>query len=135
LKRQEMFDSAFKIGADLHLKNRQKLTPLGLAAKLTRVQVRSCSNMKIIKDCDHITFCACFDQMFYHILTLQKEVYWQFCDNAFIAYPIEEIDSIDVHTGQVLSESALSVVVFGVRWLLLESRFAARLKHEQLLFQ
>lgn len=53
--------------------------------------------------------------MFYHILKLQREVFWQFCGQAFAAYPLEEIDSIDVHTGHIRTTNALSVVAFGVR--------------------
>ena len=34
-----MFDLAFELGANLRLKNRQGLTPLALAAKLTRTEV------------------------------------------------------------------------------------------------
>ena len=52
--------------------------------------------------------------MFFHILKLQRHVFWQFCGQAFAAYPLEEIDSIDVHTGQIKTTNALSVVAFGV---------------------
>lgn len=52
--------------------------------------------------------------MFFHILKLQREVYWQFCDIAFAAYPLEEIDSIDVKSGDIKTSSALNVVAFGV---------------------
>jgi hypothetical protein len=56
----------------------------------------------------------CLKQMFFHILKLQREVYWQFCGQAFAAYPLDEIDSIDVHSGQIITTNALSVVAFGV---------------------
>ena len=52
--------------------------------------------------------------MFFHILKLQREVFWEFCEQAFAAYPLEEIDSIDVNTGQIRTTNALSVVAFGV---------------------
>lgn len=52
--------------------------------------------------------------MFFHILKLQREVYWKFCDIAFASYPLEEIDSIDVKTGDIKTTSALNVVAFGV---------------------
>lgn len=51
--------------------------------------------------------------MFFHILRLQRDVYWQFCDIAYAAYPLDEIDSIDVQTGDVNSTSAINVVAFG----------------------
>ncbi|RWS03524.1 transient receptor potential cation channel subfamily V member 5-like protein, partial [Dinothrombium tinctorium] len=77
-----MFSLAYELGAELRVRNRQNLTPLALAAKLTRAE-------------------------------LERDVFWQFCDIAFAAYPIDEVDSIDINTGDVNKTSALSVVVFG----------------------
>lgn len=52
--------------------------------------------------------------MFFHILKLQREVYWQFCEVAYAAYVLGDIDSIDERTGAVNTTSALTVVAFGV---------------------
>ena len=51
--------------------------------------------------------------MFFHILKLQRDVYWQFCDIAYAAYPLDEIDSINIETGDVNTTSAINVVAFG----------------------
>jgi transient receptor potential cation channel subfamily V protein 5 len=48
-----MFDMAHELGSLLNIRNRLGLTPLTLAAKLAR------------------------RDMFFHILKIQKEVYWQ----------------------------------------------------------
>lgn len=50
---QAMFDMAHELGSLLNIRNRLGLTPLTLAAKLAR------------------------RDMFFHILKIQKEVYWQ----------------------------------------------------------
>lgn len=98
---------AYEVGASLSIKNVLNLTPLTLAAKLARVD------------------------MFFHILNLEREIYWQigkFCGNKNIkqmiinlsgsitcaAYPLSQIDTIDVETGQICKISALNLVVFGV---------------------
>lgn len=36
---QRMFDLAYQLGADIHIKNRQNLVPLTLAAKLAKSEV------------------------------------------------------------------------------------------------
>lgn len=64
--RQPTFDMAYEIGAELNIRNVQNLTPLTLAAKLARIQ------------------------MFFHILKIEREIYWQIGNNpattAIIAY-------------------------------------------------
>lgn len=106
------------MGADLNIKNRQQLTPLCLAAKLTRIKVKKFLKIVFFDRKRFplflIKLCLIDLQMFFHILNLQREVYWQFCETAFVSYPVDEIDSIDVHTGRVSNQSALSLVVFGV---------------------
>jgi ankyrin repeat protein len=87
--KMSQFDLAYELGADISIKNRQGLTALALAAKLTR------------------------SQMFFHIINLLRDVYWQFTDIAFAAYPLDEIDSIDVNTGLVNTTSAITVIAFG----------------------
>lgn len=51
--------------------------------------------------------------MFFYLLKLHRDVYWQFCDIATAAYPLQFIDSIDVTTGDVNNTGALAVVAFG----------------------
>ncbi|XP_054168639.1 transient receptor potential cation channel subfamily V member 5-like, partial [Oppia nitens] len=87
--KMKMFNLAYELGANIHITNKQGLTPLSLSAKLTR------------------------NEMFFHILKLQREVFWEFCEQAFTAYPLDEIDSIDVNTGHIKTNNALSVVAFG----------------------
>jgi transient receptor potential cation channel subfamily V member 5 len=103
------FDMAYEVGSSLSIRNSQNLTPLTLAAKLSRVE------------------------MFFHIMNIEREIYWQlgktlistqpYSSNKFLifqgsitcaAYPLSQIDTIDVETGNISKDSALNLVVFGV---------------------
>ncbi|VVC37752.1 Ankyrin repeat,Ankyrin repeat-containing domain,Ion transport domain [Cinara cedri] len=83
------FDMAYEIGAELNIRNVQNLMPLTLAAKLARIQ------------------------MFFHILKIEREIYWQIGSITCAAYPLTQIDTIDNDTGQISRNSALNLVVFG----------------------
>ncbi|XP_066261060.1 transient receptor potential cation channel subfamily V member 5 [Euwallacea similis] len=85
----EAFDMAYEVGANLAVKNVLNLTPLTLAAKLARMDI------------------------FFHILKLEREIYWQIGSITCAAYPLSQIDTIDVNTGQIGKTSALNLVVFG----------------------
>ncbi|KAG8249026.1 hypothetical protein J6590_029376 [Homalodisca vitripennis] len=65
------------------------LTPLTLAAKLARIE------------------------MFFHILNIEREIYWQIGSITCAAYPLSQIDTIDNETGNISKNSALNLVVFG----------------------
>lgn len=82
---------AYEVGASLDIRNIQHLTPLTLAAKLARIE------------------------MFFHILNIEREIYWQIGSITCAAYPLSQIDTIDVNTGTINNNSALNLVVFGVR--------------------
>lgn len=84
------FDIAYETGSNLYLKNVQNLTPLTLAAKLARVE------------------------MFFHILNIDREIYWQLGSITCAAYPLDQIDSIDKNTGNINKDSVLNLVTFGV---------------------
>lgn len=87
---------AYEVGASLDLRNVQHLTPLTLSAKLARVE------------------------MFFHILNIDREIYWQIGSITCAAYPLSQIDTIDVNTGTINNNSALNLVVFGVsQWITL----------------
>ncbi|XP_076629414.1 transient receptor potential cation channel subfamily V member nanchung [Colletes latitarsis] len=83
------FDMAYEVGASLSLRNAQHLTPLTLSAKLARID------------------------MFFHILNIEREIYWQIGSITCAAYPLSQIDTIDVTTGNISHNSALNLVVFG----------------------
>ncbi|XP_029680490.1 transient receptor potential cation channel subfamily V member 5 [Formica exsecta] len=83
------FDMAYEVGASLDLRNVQHLTPLTLSAKLARIE------------------------MFFHILNIEREIYWQIGSITCAAYPLSQIDTIDVNTGTINNNSALNLVVFG----------------------
>lgn len=51
--------------------------------------------------------------MFFHILTIQRQVNWIFCDVCFIEVPLEGVDSINTKDGSCNDDSVLSIVVFG----------------------
>lgn len=81
---------AYEVGASLAVRNVLSLTPLTLAAKLARIN------------------------MFFHILNIEREIYWQIGSITCAAYPLSQIDTIDMQTGQISKTSALNLVVFGV---------------------
>ncbi|TGZ53145.1 Uncharacterized protein DBV15_01554 [Temnothorax longispinosus] len=83
------FDMAYEVGASLDLRNVQHLTPLTLSAKLARIE------------------------MFFHILNIEREIYWQIGSITCAAYPLSQIDTIDINTGTINNNSALNLVVFG----------------------
>lgn len=83
---------AYEVGASLAIRNILHLTPLTLAAKLARID------------------------MFFHILNLEREIYWQIGSITCAAYPLSQIDTIDIETGQISKTSALNLVVFGVSY-------------------
>ncbi|XP_058980182.1 transient receptor potential cation channel subfamily V member 5-like [Musca domestica] len=85
----DMFDVAYEVGTNIHIRNVQNLTPLTLAAKLARVE------------------------MFFHILSIEREIYWQLGSITCAAYPLSKIDTIDVKTGNINKDSVLNFVVFG----------------------
>ncbi|PNF35990.1 hypothetical protein B7P43_G02292 [Cryptotermes secundus] len=83
------FDMAYKVGASLAVRNLQNLTPLTLSAKLARIEI------------------------FFHILNIEREIYWQIGNITCAANPLEQIDTIDIETGNISKNSALNLVVFG----------------------
>lgn len=85
----ETFDMAYEVGASLGARNQLNLTPLTLAAKLGRVE------------------------MFFHIMNIEREIYWQLGSITCAAYPLPQIDTIDCETGHISKDSALNLVVFG----------------------
>ncbi|UYV79571.1 Nan [Cordylochernes scorpioides] len=52
-------------------------------------------------------------QIFFHILKLLREIYWQLGSITCAAYPLAEIDTIDGRTGNINKASALNLVVYG----------------------
>lgn len=85
----ETFDMAYEVGASLAARNQLNLTPLTLAARLGRVE------------------------MFFHIMNIEREIYWQLGSITCAAYPLSQIDTIDGETGHISKDSALNLVVFG----------------------
>lgn len=85
----ETFDMAYEVGSSLAARNQLNLTPLTLAAKLGRVE------------------------MFFHIMNIEREIYWQLGSITCAAYPLNQIDTIDGETGHISKDSALNLVVFG----------------------
>lgn len=85
----EMFKLALENGSSLRSVNKQRLTPLTLAAKLAK------------KD------------MFREILELEGDSIWAYGDASSTAYPLAKIDTINQETGEMNDASALSLVVYG----------------------
>lgn len=85
----ETFDMAYEVGSSLDVRNQLNMTPLTLAAKLGRVE------------------------MFFHIMNIEREIYWQLGSITCAAYPLSQIDTIDSDTGNISKDSALNLVVFG----------------------
>lgn len=85
----DTFDMAYEVGSSLSVRNQLNLTPLTLAAKLGRVDI------------------------FFHIMNIEREIYWQLGSITCAAYPLPQIDTIDCETGHISKDSALNLVVFG----------------------
>ncbi len=88
-----MFDLAVECGASINIQNNLKMTPLAVSAYLAR------------------------RDMFFHIANIEREVYWQIGNVCCSAYPIEQLDSITSDSGELNMQSALNLIVFGVRTL------------------
>ncbi|KAF0296374.1 Transient receptor potential cation channel subfamily V member 6 [Amphibalanus amphitrite] len=87
--KMSMFDLVYECGARIDLVNRLGLTPLTLAAKLAKKDI------------------------FFHILKVQREIYWQIGNITCAAYPLPGLDSIDMKTGKIDRNSALNLIAFG----------------------
>ncbi|GAB6027573.1 hypothetical protein CHUAL_001812 [Chamberlinius hualienensis] len=85
----KMFDMAYELGALVDIVNVQKLTPLTLAATLAKTDI------------------------FMHILKIEREILWQIGDIVCAAYPLARVDTIDTTTGQLVTNSAVNLIVFG----------------------
>ncbi|KOB61355.1 Nanchung, partial [Operophtera brumata] len=106
-EKMSTFDMAYEVGAGLNIRNVLNLTPLTLAAKLARTE------------------------MFFHILNIEREIYWQIGATTCAAYPLGQVDTIDTETGYICKDSALNLVVFGEKeehLLLLEGMLIDLLK-------
>ncbi|XP_048774112.2 transient receptor potential cation channel subfamily V member 5-like isoform X5 [Ostrea edulis] len=86
--KQDMFNLLLELGARLDIKNRQGLTPLTLAATLTR------------------------KEMYEHILEKIRQVCWIYGNVTCAGYPLKDIDTIS-ETGDINRNSALNLVVYG----------------------
>ena len=84
-----MWDMVVECGAAINIENRAGLTPLTLAAYLARMD------------------------MFFHIASVEREVYWQLGNVTCSAYPLEYLDTIHSDTGELQTKSALNLIVFG----------------------
>ncbi|GIY42444.1 uncharacterized protein CEXT_770991 [Caerostris extrusa] len=54
-----------------------------------------------------------FLQIYFHILKLQREIYWELGNITCAAYPLDDIDTIDSNTGEINKLSVLNLVVYG----------------------
>ncbi|XP_022322065.1 transient receptor potential cation channel subfamily V member 5-like isoform X5 [Crassostrea virginica] len=86
--KQDMFNLLVDFGARLDIKNRQGLTPLTLAAKLTR------------------------KEMYEHILEKIRQVVWIYGNVTCAGYPLTDIDTI-AESGEINRNSVLNLVVYG----------------------
>ncbi|XP_022322068.1 transient receptor potential cation channel subfamily V member 5-like isoform X8 [Crassostrea virginica] len=86
--RKDMFNLLVDFGARLDIKNRQGLTPLTLAAKLTR------------------------KEMYEHILEKIRQVVWIYGNVTCAGYPLTDIDTI-AESGEINRNSVLNLVVYG----------------------
>ena len=82
-----MWDMVVECGAAMNIENRAGLTPLTLAAYLARMD------------------------MFFHIASVEREVYWQLGNVTCSAYPLEYLDTIHSDTGELQTKSALNLVI------------------------
>ncbi|EFO93876.1 CRE-OCR-4 protein [Caenorhabditis remanei] len=85
----EMFKMALTLGADLHIQNRQNLTPLTLAAFLAKKEMMQ----KIVEE--------------------ERTVNWTYGRTQSAAYPLEHVDSIEPTSGSINQKSVLTIAVYG----------------------
>ena len=55
-------------------------------------------------------------QMFEQLLNLERNVQWTYGNVVCSTYPLAKIDTIDQETGKLNQDSALALVVYGVRF-------------------
>ena len=53
--------------------------------------------------------------MFFHIASIEREVYWQLGNVTCSAYPLKYLDTIHSETGELQTMSALNLIVFGAK--------------------
>ncbi|XP_071540423.1 uncharacterized protein nan isoform X2 [Panulirus ornatus] len=87
--KMDMFDMCFEAGATISLRNRQGLIPMTLAAILAHRDI------------------------FFHILNIEREIYWQIGNITCAAYPLDYLDTISVQTGETQTKSALNLIAYG----------------------
>ncbi|GMT06990.1 hypothetical protein PENTCL1PPCAC_29164, partial [Pristionchus entomophagus] len=85
----EMFTLINQLGANLHARNNQKLTPLALAAKLAN------------------------KRMYDLILRLEMDVVWRYGDTVCEVFSLEDIDTIRQDNGDLNPCSVLANIVYG----------------------
>ncbi|GMT35954.1 hypothetical protein PFISCL1PPCAC_27251, partial [Pristionchus fissidentatus] len=85
----EMLRLAIELGASLKIQNKQKLTPLTLAAKLAK------------------------KRMFTELLEFEAHTYWEYSNASNTSYPLARLDTINEENGDLDETSALSLIVYG----------------------
>ncbi|KAF8371194.1 hypothetical protein PRIPAC_77623, partial [Pristionchus pacificus] len=85
----EMLRLAIELGASLKVKNKQKLSPLTLAAKLAK------------------------NRMFTELLEHEAMTQWEYSKASKTFYPLNGIDTINQDNGDIDDSSALSLAVYG----------------------
>uniref|UniRef100_A0A0N5BRN5 ANK_REP_REGION domain-containing protein n=1 Tax=Strongyloides papillosus TaxID=174720 RepID=A0A0N5BRN5_STREA len=85
----DMLKLCFETGGKLQATNKQNLTPLTLAAKLGK------------------------KKMFEELLKLESQMIWSYGNASCYSYPLANIDTIDQETGNINSDCALSLAVYG----------------------
>ncbi|GMR60506.1 hypothetical protein PMAYCL1PPCAC_30701, partial [Pristionchus mayeri] len=85
----EMLRLIIELGANIRIQNKQKLTPLTLAAKLAK------------------------KRMFTELLEHEAFTYWEYSKASNCAYPLARLDTVNEENGDIDDTSALSLVVYG----------------------
>ncbi|CAI2358206.1 unnamed protein product [Caenorhabditis sp. 36 PRJEB53466] len=85
----EMFMLAVELGANLHVRNNLKLTPLALAARLAKKQIYD-----LILECD-------------------MDISWRYGPVVCKAYPLNDVDTIQESDGSLNPNSVIANVVYG----------------------
>ncbi|CAA96679.5 Ion transport domain-containing protein [Caenorhabditis elegans] len=85
----EMFMLAVELGANLHVRNNLKLTPLALAARLAKKHIYD-----LILECD-------------------MDISWRYGPVVCKAYPLNDVDTINESDGSLNPNSVIANVVYG----------------------
>ena len=103
----KMFDMAVECGAAININNKLGLTPLTMAAYLAKYETMTPQLVSRIFENNSPKHRM---DMFFHIASIEREVYWQLGNVVCSAYPLKNLDTI--HSEVTISKRKVLVLTF-----------------------